>query len=201
MLTIYHAPGSRSVRVVWLAEEMGLPFRAEPVSLRNPSPAFKAASPLGAVPVLVDGETTMIESIAMMLYLVGKHAPTPLAVTPEERDFPGYLQFLIFAEGAIGLEVNPIVRSRFFAPEEHKANWAAQVAESRLAAALAFLSEQIGERPYVAADRFTIADIAIAHAIGVGKMLLGERTPANLIAYQERHQGRPAYQRMAATPA
>ena len=64
MLTIYHTQGARSLRVIWLCEEMGVPYQTAEASFFKPSDAFKAANPLRTIPVMQDGDVTMIESVA-----------------------------------------------------------------------------------------------------------------------------------------
>ena len=75
-MRIWHAPKSRSLRVVWLCEEMSLPYELRRVSLRAPDPELPGVSPFGSVPVLEDGEVRMIESVAMLLYVTGRYGPS-----------------------------------------------------------------------------------------------------------------------------
>ena len=76
MLKIFHAPRSRSLRIVWLCEEMGIPYETVAVNFRDPSPAFVAVNPLKSLPALQDGAVSMIESVAMMIYIIAKYGPT-----------------------------------------------------------------------------------------------------------------------------
>ena len=73
MLKIYHSQGARSLRVLWLCEEMGVPYETAEASFMKPSEEFKALNPLRTVPVMQDGDVTMIESVAMMIYIMAKH--------------------------------------------------------------------------------------------------------------------------------
>lgn len=201
MLKIFHAPGSRSVRVVWLCEEMGVPYETTPANIRDPSPEFRAASPLAAVPAIVDDAAPpMIESIAIMLYLAGKHGPTDLALRPDEDEYGRYLQFLLFSEAALGSEFNAIIGARFMAPDEHKNNWSVERCAKRLEAAFNYLGRELEGREFIAGDRFTMADITCAHGVGVAAQFLGyaDRLPKALMAYHARMTARPAYQRAVA---
>ncbi len=201
MLKIFHAPGSRSMRVVWLCEEMGVPYETAPANIREPSPEFRAASPLGAVPAVIDGDAPpMIESIAIMLYLAGKHGPTDLALRHDEAEFGRYLQFLLFSEAALGSEFNAIIGARFMAPDEHKNNWSVERCVKRLEAALDYLARELEGREYAAGNRFTMADITCAHAVGVAARFLGyaDKLPKTLMEYHARMTARPAYQRAVA---
>lgn len=200
MLKIFHAPGSRSTRITWLCQEMGVPYETAPANIRDPSPEFAAVSPLRAAPALVDGEISMIESIAMMLYISEKYGPTDLTIKPHERDFARYLQFLVFPETAIGGEVNTIIGARFMAPDEHKANWSAERCIARMERGFDLIAKELEGRIFIAGDRFSMADICVAHGIGVAASFMGyaDKFPAVLTDYHARMTARPAYQRAAA---
>lgn len=200
MLKIFHAPGSRSTRITWLCQEMGVPYETVPGDMRNPSPEFRAASPLGAVPAVIDGDITMIESVAIMLYISEKYGPTDLTLKASDRAFARYLQFLVFPETAIGGEVNTIFGARFMAPEEHKANWSANRCVTRMEAGFDLIAKELAGRAYIAGDRFTMADICVAHGIGVAASYMGyaDKFPAVLTDYHARMTARPAYQRASA---
>lgn len=204
MLKIFHSPGSRSTRVVWLCEEMGVPYQAVAGDMRNPSPEFKAASPLGAVPAMIDGDgAPMIESIAMMLYIAEKYGPTDLTLKPSDRDFGRYLQFLVFPEAAIGGEINTIFGARMMAPDEHKANWSAERCVSRMEKGFDLIAKELEGRETIAGDRFTMADICVAHGIGVVANYMGyaAKFPSVLMDYHKRMTARPAFAKAMAPVA
>ena len=86
MITVYGE--GRGFRVVWLLEEMGLPYRLRPVDMLagvENDPDYLAINPAGFIPALQDGDTILVESIAIMEYLIARHGPTPLAPSPEPR--------------------------------------------------------------------------------------------------------------------
>ena len=91
MLEIFHIPRTRSQRIIWLAEEMGLPYEIRRETFGQPSAELLAANPSGKVPAIRDGEVAMAESTAIMLYLTQKHGPTPLALQPEHAQYADYL--------------------------------------------------------------------------------------------------------------
>ena len=81
----------RGFRVVWLLEEMGLPYRLRPVDLLagvENDPEFLAINPAGFIPAIQDGDVTMVESIAIMEYLMARYGPTPLAPDPQRSHLP-----------------------------------------------------------------------------------------------------------------
>src|ERR1700759_4296850 len=98
MITVWGE--GRGFRVVWLIEEMGLPYRLRQVDLlagAENDPEFLSVNPGGFIPALVDGDTTMVESIAIMEYLLARYghtSQTKLAPPPDESNFGLYQQFL-----------------------------------------------------------------------------------------------------------
>jgi glutathione S-transferase/3-isopropylmalate dehydratase len=203
MLKIYHTPPTRSIRIVWLCEEMGLPYEAVTVAFGGkPSDELAAISPLGQLPAIEDGDVRMIESIAIMQYLMARHGPTKLAVAPDEKDFPTYLQFLEFGEAGLCAIGNALVATNFGAPEDQRKNWTSAYIVDAQRKRLGIVEKHLGDgREYMAAGRFTAADISVGYAIGVFKLLgLIRRTTPAIESYFERVTARPAY-RKAAGPA
>lgn len=197
MMKIHHAPRTRSLRVVWAAEELGLPYETTPVSFQNPSPEFLALSPGGTIPAVEADAVRMTESVAIIHYLAVKHG-SPLAVGPEDGRYADYLQFLLFGEANLAAPLNAIVGTRFMGPEEEKNNWTVQMIGQSYQRRLAPVVRQLERGDYMAGEAFTMADISVGYALGLGEMLqLGEH-PAPIKAYRERLMSRPAYQRAVA---
>lgn len=197
MLKIYHAPPSRSVRVVWLAEEMGIPYESIAVLRGVPhSPEFKAASPLGQLPAIEDGDVRMIESVAIMQYLLAKHGPSPLAVTVNEKDFPAYLQFLEFGEAGLIAMGNAYVATRFRAPEDQKQNWTVDYVVEAMRQRIGVVAARLQDQDYMAAGRFTAADISVGWSLMIAKYFgVVESFEPKVAAYLERVTSRPAYKK------
>ncbi len=199
MLKIYHAQGSRSLRVVWLCEEMGVPYETAEASFFKPSAAFKAANPLCTVPAMQDGDVTMIESVAMMLYIMNKYGPTDLDLKPHELGYADYLQFLMFGEAGMAAYGNPIVATRYMAPDGQKQNWTVDYLKSAIIKRLNFTADKLGDKSYVAANRFTAADISVSYICAAAKFAgIEGDIPARIKAYHAALAQRPAYQRAAA---
>lgn len=198
MLKIYHSQGARSLRVLWLCEEMGVPYETAEASFFKPSDEFKSVNPLRTVPAMVDGDTRMIESVAMMIYIMAKYGPTDLDVKPDEPGYGDYLQFLLFGEAGVAAYGNPLVATRFMAPEDQKQNWTAGYLKNAILKRLEFVGERLGGKPFVAADRFTAADISVAYIVTGAKFAgIDEDIPASVKAYVAELHKRPAYQRAA----
>jgi glutathione S-transferase len=199
-MKIWHAPRSRSLRVVWLCEEMGLPYEVKRVSFRAPDPALLAINPLGGVPVLEDGDVRMIESVAMLLYIAGRHGPTPLALQPDDPAYPRYVQWLIAGEASLGMPGNMLMYDRYKAPEAERGGFIAAACTDKVDHALAMMSKALEDGPWMAGDRFTIADISAGYGVGVLQAFLdmGDRVPVPVADYYARLAERPAFQRAAA---
>ena len=199
MLKIYHSQGARSLRVLWLCEEMGVPYETAEASFMKPSDEFKAVNPLRTVPVMQDGDVTMIESVAMMIYIMAKHGPTDLDVKPNEPGYADYLQYLMFGEAGLAAYGNPLVGTRFIAPEDQKQNWTATYLKGAIMKRLQWVADKLEGRPYVAANRFTAADISVAYiATGAKFAGIADEIPDGIKTYVQNLWQRPAYQRAAA---
>jgi glutathione S-transferase len=154
---------------------------------------------LRTVPAMVDGDVRMIESVAMMIYIMAKHGPTELEVKPNEPGYADYLQFLLFGEAGVAAYGNPLVATRFLAPEDQKQNWTAGYLKNAILKRLEFVGDKLGGKPYVAADRFTAADISVAYIVTGAKFAgIDEDIPASVKNYVAELHKRPAYQRAAA---
>jgi len=195
MLKIFHSPRARSLRIVWLCEELGLPYEIAAVKIGEPSAELLAVNPLKSLPTLQDGAVTMIESVAMMIYIMGKYGPTDLELTPVDPDYARYLQFLLFGEAGMAMYGNPLVATKFFAPEDKRANWTSDYLKATLARRLRFVDDHLGGARYLLGERFTAADISVGYTIGMAGFAADIELSATLQSYHERLKARPAYQR------
>src|SRR5580692_9400582 len=130
MITVFGE--GRGFRVVWLLEEMGIPYRLRPVDLLagvENDAEFLAVNPAGFIPAIQDGDVTMVESIAIMEYLLARHGPTPLAPDPRDATFPAYQQFLHLGEAGLAASIYFVVGARNSAPEAERQNWSAGQAQ------------------------------------------------------------------------
>jgi glutathione S-transferase len=203
MITVWGE--GRGFRVVWLLEEMGLAYRLRPVDLiagAENDPEFLAINPAGFIPVVQDGDVTMVESIAIMEVLMARHGPTPLAPAPDEADFPAYQQFLHLGEAGLAASIYFVVGARNFAPEAEGDNWSAGQALGVFQSRLGLVTGQLARFPFMAGEVFTAADISVTYALELavraGGVTLGEAERA----YLARTTARAGYQRaMDACPA
>ena len=166
MITVYGE--GRGFRVVWLLEEMGLAYKLRPVDLMaavKNDPEFLAINPGGFIPALVDGDVTMVESIAIMQYLMARYGPTPLAPAPNDPAFAGYLQFLHLGEAGLAASIYFVLGARHFAPEAERNNWSAAEALDVYETRLRLVTRQLARSRYLAGDAFTAADISVTYAL------------------------------------
>jgi glutathione S-transferase len=195
----------RGFRVVWLLEEMGLAYRLRDVDLMagaENDPEFMAMNPAGFIPVLQDGEAIMVESIAIMEYLMAKYGPTPLAPDPRDPTFHLYQQFLHLGEAGLAGFIFIAVMTRIVAPEADKDNWSTRESVKLFEARRRLVTRQLERSPYMAGEAFTAADISVTYALEfaqrTGFAVLGEAERA----YVARTTGREGYRRaMQACPA
>ena len=198
MLTLYHCAGARSFRILWALEELGAAYELKLMAFppRFAEPDYLALNPMGTVPTLTDGQTMISESVAGSAYVAARHGPTPLVLTPDEPDFGAYLNFLHMGEATLTFPQTIYLRYAVFEPEERRLPQAAadyvQWFLSRLKAAAKLLDDS----GYVAARRFTMADISVAYALKLGEQLgFSESFPEPFKAHLERMKARPGYQR------
>jgi glutathione S-transferase len=180
---------------------MGLPYRTIPVDFRAPRTAeFLEVNPSGTLPAMRDGEVRMTESVAILQYLADAYVetcgPAPLTIKPGTPGYPDYLQFLVLGEAGLSAPMNAVIGSRFFGPEEAKDCWTVNMVIDGFFKRLQLVDRQLETRRYLAGDRFTVADISVAYALGLARMLeLTDRMPARVVDYHDHMTARPAYKR------
>jgi glutathione S-transferase len=200
MITVFGE--GRGFRVVWLLEEMGLAYRLRPVDLLagvEKDPEFLAVNPAGFIPAIQDGEVTMVESIAIMEYLMARHGPTPLAPDPRNPAFPAYQQFLHLGEAGLAASIYFVVGARNFAPATERQNWSAGQALEVFESRLGLVTRQLARSPYVAGESFTAADISVTYALQLAQRAGGVVLGSSEQAYVARTSARAAYERAMQT--
>jgi glutathione S-transferase len=188
----------RGFRVVWLLEEMGLPYQLRSVNLLagvENDPEYLAVNPAGFIPALRDGDVTMVESIAIMEYLIARYGPTPLAPAPHDATFGAYQQFLHLGEAGLACPMYFVVVSRNLAPEAERQNWGARKALEVFNSRLGLVTRQLMRSPYLAGDSFTAADISVTYALEFAQRTGAAELGKTEQAYVDRATGRDAYKR------
>jgi glutathione S-transferase len=189
--------GARGLRAIWPCEEMDLGYELVFVAF-PPGDAYRSLHPLGSVPFLEDGGVAISESIAIMRYLAQRYGPTPLLPANHERALASVLQMTLFGETAFGMSLNPLLEATYVAPEADKRNWSVIAQEKRVERAVRFVDEKLDGQPFLAGERFTVADISVACALALWRGPLGKTLPENLAACRDRLLARPAFVRALA---
>ena len=197
MLTVHHLNRSQSERIVWLCEELGIPYdlKVYPRDAQGAAPAaYKALHPQGTAPTITDGAVTLAESGAIVDYILAKYGKGKLAVGPDAPNFADYLYWLHFGNG-------------FFVPSAMMALVGSAMAGGNAEAAKRFggrldlaykLAEaRLGKVPYLAGQELTAADIMTVYPLTTLRMTLVRSLAdyPNIRAYLQRIGARPAYQR------
>ena len=189
----------RGFRVVWLLEELGLAYRLRDVDLRpgaDSDPAFLAVNPGGFIPALQDGETILVESIAILEYLLARYGRgSALAPAAEDESFALYQQFLHLGEaGLAGTLFFAAIPPRI-APDGQGDNWTSRWAATLFEGRRRLVARQLARAPYMAGDAFTAADISVTYALDFARRVGGVAMSADEAAYVARTSGRDGYRR------
>lgn len=204
MIELYHCVSARSFRPLWTLEELGAPYqlRMLPFPPRALQRSYLELNPLGTVPLLLDGATRMTESAAMCQYLVQRCDPDNrhgLAVLPGEPDFGAWLNWLHHGEATLTFPQTIVLRYGRFESDERKLPQAADDYAKWFIARLRGIDAVLEQHEYLAADRFTVADVSVGYALMLANELdLVPRFPAAVAAYWERLQQRKGFRRALA---
>lgn len=214
MILVHHLNNSRSQRILWLLEELGLDYEVKKYQ-RNPKtmlapPELKAVHPLGKSPVISDGAAVVAESGAIVDYLVGRYGNgrlVPPADTPERLRYTYYLHF------AEGTAMPPLLLKLVFDKVEHGPMpfFARPIARAiarkvkdgfimpNIRSQLDFLEAELGKSTWFAGEEFSAADIQMSFALeaAAARGGLGAKYP-KLAAFLARIHARPAYQQALA---
>jgi glutathione S-transferase len=194
MIVVHHLNDSRSQRVLWLLEELGVPYEirhyARNATTRLAPPELLAVHPLGKSPVIEEDGLTVIESGAIVDYLIRHHGGGRLQPAAGTRDFEAYNQWLHYAEGSAML---PLMLKLYTSRLGDAAAPLNPRIESELANHLGYVDRALQGRDWLVGDSLTGADIQMSF---VGEAARGLRAsyPA-MDAWVRRCQARPAYQR------
>lgn len=198
MITVWGE--GRGFRVVWLLEEMGLPYRLRPVDLLKGvqnDPEFLAVNPAGFIPALTEGDVTLVESLAIMDYLTARHGPTPLAPGASDPRFPLYRQFLTLGEAGLMAFSYVISVSRGRGWTEGR-NIGAEVAQDVFDSRRGLVRRQLAKAPYLTGESFTAADISVVYALEHAHRSGVRALEAPELDYVQRCRARPGYARAMA---
>src|SRR5210317_496726 len=152
MLKLHFAPNSRAGRIVWLLEELELPYDINKMAFHPQdlkSDEHRSRHPLGRVPVLDDGDVRIFESGAIVEYVLARHKNGGLRPAEDSPEFPAYLQWFHYCEGMVMPPINTIVVNTLLLPPERRDETVRSQAERLLAKAWAPVESAIEGRAYL----------------------------------------------------
>lgn len=202
-IRVYHAAPTRSMRVVWALEELGLPYELPEFKFDRAylkTPAWRAVSPAGKVPVVFDGDKRLVESVAIIHYLSEKYADGRLSRRPRDPDYGEFLQWLHFGEAGMGGYVGMLIGQTRVLPPEQRLEPMKQWAIMESKNVCGFIEESLADKPFLLGEEFSLADISVGYMLhlirlsGEGKEIMGPRT----FAYYGRLADRPGWKKAAA---
>ncbi len=193
MLVVHHLNDSRSQRILWLLEELNLPyeikFYARDAATRLAPPELTTLHPLGKSPVVTEGEAIVIESGAIIDYILRRHADGRLAPDPTTFDYDVYQQWLHYAEGSAML---PLMLNMYVMRLGEAGAPLHPRIQSEIANHLGYVETSLAGKDWLMGE-FSAADVQMSFVGEVtGAFGLYEAYP-NIAAWVKRFQGRPAY--------
>jgi glutathione S-transferase len=196
VLRLYHATATRSLRIVWLLEELGLPHEIVSIDFTPPARPFVQPTPSGKLPVLEDGPLTMFESGAILEYVLERYGAGRLAPAPGTPERGTFLQWVHFAEASMMPPLGDIVRHLYFLPEAERIPALLPDARMRMGATLGVVERALAGKEYLVGDAFSGADVMMGYPLLSARLfgILTDEYP-NLQRYLARLEARPAFQR------
>jgi glutathione S-transferase len=202
MLKIHHLGKSQSERIVWLCEELGVPYdlvhhERDAVTRLSP-PALRALHPLGAAPVLEDGDLLLAESAAIVEYILTKHGDTTLKPGPAHPGYASFLYWFHFSNGNLQPVLGRLMTiTRAKLPADHAVLTATR---ERVERVLVLVETRLAQTSYLAGEELTAADIMSVFSLTTMRLFQPfDLTPyPNILRYLQRIGQRPAYRRAMA---
>ena len=196
MLTVHHLGVSQSERIVWLCEELAVPYQLvvherDKVTRLAP-PEYKALHPFGTAPVIVDGSVVLAESAAIIEYIIARHGKGRLAVKPDAPNYPDYLFWFHFANASM----MPVQFASAIKPTPDESP-RTRISRDRCERSWQMVESRLGAVPYFAGQELTAADINMLFLLTTMRVFVPRDISGNpnVLAYLQRIGARPAYQR------
>lgn len=190
MYTVVGSPMTRTMRVIWMLEELGQEYELRPA--KPHSEAVLAGNPGGKIPVLHDGEAMLTDSVAICQYLADKHGACTHPAGTVARGHQDAMT--MFAVEMIDGPLWTASKNSFVHPEQHRAAEVIPVARYEWDKGMKTLSSHVSGREFIAGDDFTVPDLIIAHCAGWARRIEFP-LPDDVAAYMDRLRERPAFLR------
>ena len=198
MPTLYHCTDARSFRPLWALEEIGLDYELKvlPFPPRVFAKPYLALNPLGTIPLFIDGETRMTGSAAICEYLAQRHPAAGLAVRPDQAAYGAYLNWLHSSDATLTFPQTLVLRYGRMEPPERRLPQAVDDYAKWFLGRLRGVDAVVSKADYIAAGRFTAADIAVGYALLLASALgLDLRFPPAVVDYWARLRSREGFRK------
>lgn len=195
MIKLYYAPRTRALRVLWLLEELGLPYVLERVPFVPPATRFFAqATPLGKLPAIEDGDVLMGESGAIVEYLLERYGDGRLAPAIGSPQRAAFLHWLHFAESTAFPPLGILAWLTLYRHDAAAHATLVADARERARAGFAVVAEALAAHPYLVGATFSAADVMMGFTLAAARALgVLDGCAAQLDDYSARLQARPAF--------
>jgi glutathione S-transferase len=196
MIKLHHLNKSRSKRIIWLLEELGveyqvIPYQRDSITHRAPD-SLKAINPLGKSPVIQDGELVLSESGAIVDYLVSRYGAETLAPRILTPEYARYVQWLHFAEGTAAY---PLITRYLLGVDDNQRCFLGGFAREQMAEVLTFVNNELATKDYLIAEQFTGADVLNSFVFEKISEAYGLSNFPHIESYLQRILSRPAAQK------
>ena len=192
-MKLYEFPPTRSIRVRWALQELGIEFEAITVNLpagEHMQPEFRALNPAGRLPVLVDGDFVLTESVAIVLYLAEKSRDKSL-VPSDIKQRAEHQRWMMFTVTELEQPLWRIAHHTTLYPEQERICAEVSLARRDFTQMVAVMENHMRDRQYLMGDRVMVGDFVLAHTLDwANEVKLLESSP-RLVAYMERMYARP----------
>ena len=198
-MKLYGVLGSRAVRSIWAAEEVGVEYELIQTSFLEESktPEYLAINPNGRIPALVDGDLVLFESMAINLYLAKTYGGKLYPSNPQDE--ARALQWTIWGMTELEPHLIPMVLHKMFLPEDQRDPAVVSKAEAEVERPLAVLDAHVSDREYLLGGDFTIADLNLAGALSTANFVSFDFSKfENASRWMSRCAGRPSFERARA---
>lgn len=196
MIKIYHAKGTRGLRVMWLCEELNIDYEIQNVDFSKEfrfSEQWLKINPLGKLPSLRDGDILLFESCAMIQYILNKYGGGKLQPSPSTTSYAYFLQWLWFSEATFARPIGEIVNHRREFPDEQEIPEVVQEMQSRIYKCLDALNEALEGKDFILGKDFTAADISLGYSLLIAQNRIDKEFPEKVDKYWGNISSRRAF--------
>jgi glutathione S-transferase len=189
MYTVIGSPKTRAFRVMWMLEELGLPYSLDPKPPRDP--ALASINPSGKVPIIKDGVNYVIDSVAICQYLADKHGRLTYPAGTIARAHQD--SFAQFAVDDVESPLWTAAKHTFVLPQDLRIEGVKKACRYDFDRAMAALSARLGANAYVMGDDFTVPDLLLGHCLGWAQSIKWEVPAGPVSDYLSRIRSRQGF--------